>query len=117
MGPYQKWLLSNPAGLVAAGALTCATAAGLFVGIGQVRCTLIEEDFAKTKSRFTEEIESLRAEQDTNYKALADVVSETVRRVAAHLKDTREGEPRAEPAKEEATADDPPKDEPEKEPE
>jgi hypothetical protein len=117
MCQYHKWLLSNPVGLVAAAALTCATAAGLFVGIGQVRCTLIEEDFALMKSSFAAETESLRAEQETNYKALADAVRETVRRVAAHLKDAREGEPRAEPAKEEATADDPPKDEPEKEPE
>jgi hypothetical protein len=117
MGPFQKWLLSNPAGLLAAAALTGSMAAGLFVGIGQVRCTLIEEDFARMKGRLIEETESLRTEQETNYKALADVVSETVRRVAAHLKDAREGEPRAEPAKEEPAPDDPPKDETGKEPE
>jgi hypothetical protein len=117
MGPFQKWLLSNPAGLLAAAALTGSMAAGLFVGIGQVRCTLIEEDFALMKSSFAAETESLRAEQETNYKALADAVRETVRRVAAHLKDAREGEPRAEPAKEEPAPDDPPKDETGKEPE
>jgi hypothetical protein len=115
MGPYQKWLLSNPVGLVAAAALTCSMAAGLFVGIAQVRCTLLEEDFARTKGRFTEETESLRAEQETSYKALADAVSETVKRVAAHLEVASEGERKAEPAKEEPAADDPPKDEPEKE--
>jgi hypothetical protein len=117
VGQYQKYLLSNLTGLAATVALTIALVAGLFVGIAQVRCTLLEEDFVTMKGRLTEETESLKAEQETNYKALADVVSETVRRVAAHLKDAREGEPRAEPAKEEPAADDPPKDEPEKEPE
>jgi hypothetical protein len=78
----QKWLMSNPTGLVAAGALTCALATGLFVTIAQVRCTLLEEDVARLKGRLTDEVGTLKDEQETNHKAVLGVVNETVKRVA-----------------------------------
>ena len=108
MGAYQKWLMSNLAGLMAAAALICAIAAGLFVGIAQVRCTLLEEDVAKLKGRLTEATESLRAEQDTNHKAVLGVVNETVKRWRrtwrkagrARPKEPAADEPSNDPAKE-----------------
>lgn len=114
MGNYQRWLTTNLAGLVAALALTIALTAGLFVGIAQVRCTLLEEDLARLNSRLRDEVETFKAEQETNHKAVLGVVSDTVKSVAAHLAEAKEGEAKEEPAKEEPAADDPPKDDPEK---
>ena len=100
----QKWLLSHPSGLLATVALTCAVVAGLFVGIAQVRCGLLEEDFARLKSRLKEEVESFKAEQETNDKNVLALVQETVKRVAAiqreEAKDTAET-PAGEQTKEE----------------
>ena len=81
----QKWLMSNGGAWVTAAALTAALAAGLFVTIAQMRCTLLEEDVARLKGRLTDEVESLKAEQETNHRAVLGVVNETVKRVAAHL--------------------------------
>jgi hypothetical protein len=111
VGQYQKYLLSNLIGLVATAALTCALVAGLFVGIAQVRCTLLEEDVARLKGRLAEATETLKTEQETAHKAVLGVVDETVKRVAAHLEESRETEAK-QPAAEES-----PKDEPAKEPE
>lgn len=86
----QKWLMSNRTGLVAAAGLAAALAAGLFVAIAQVRCTLLEEDVARLRGRLMGEVESLRAEQETNHKAVLGVVNDTVQRVAAHLEQARE---------------------------
>jgi hypothetical protein len=78
----QKWLRSNRTGLVAAAALAVALVAALFVTIAQVRCSLLEEDMARLKGRLMEEVETFKAEQETNHKAVLGVVNETVRRVA-----------------------------------
>jgi hypothetical protein len=83
----QKWVVSNLTQLVATAGLTCAMAAGLFVTISQVRCTLLEEDVARLKGRLTEEMEALRAEQETNQKTVLSVVTETARLVAARQED------------------------------
>jgi hypothetical protein len=99
----HKWLMSNLTGLVAAGALTCALALGLFVTIAQVRCTLLEEDVARLKGRFTDEFETLKDEQETNHKAVLGVVNDTVKRVA-QLAEAKEAP--------ETPADETPKDEP-----
>ena len=92
MGLYQKWLMSNPTGWIAAVALTCSVAAGLFVGIAQLRCTLLEEDVARLKGRLIETAESLKEEQETNHKAVLGVVNQAVKRLAARQEDAREGE-------------------------
>ena len=81
----RKWLMSNGRAWVAATALTVALTAGLFVTIAQVRCTLLEEDVARLKGRLNEEAEGLKAEQETNHKAVLGVVTETVKRLADHL--------------------------------
>jgi hypothetical protein len=88
----QKWLMSNLTGLVAAAALTCTLVAGVVVTIAQVRCTLLEEDVARLKSRLADEIAAARAEQATGHKAVLALVNETARRVATQQEDAKETE-------------------------
>jgi hypothetical protein len=92
MGPFQKWLTSNVAGLTAATALTCSAGAGLFVSIAQVRCTMLEEEVAGLKGRLADTAESLKAEQETTHKAVLGVVNDAVKRLASHIEEAREGE-------------------------
>jgi hypothetical protein len=99
----QKWLMTNRTGLLAAAALSCGLAAGLFVTIAQMRCTLLEEDVARLKGRVIGDIDSFKDEQEANHKAVLAVVNDTVKRVAAHLEEAKQTPEKAEeePAKDE----------------